>query len=88
MTLGFSDSSQYLIEDESLKAYEQGGGTKNIFWHDVDYAVVQLCVVEENVTPPKCNPLRTLRTSSSSTTSACCASRSSHTGSCRSCCLG
>ncbi len=57
-TLGFSDSSNYLVEDESLKAYEVGGGTKNIFWHNTQYALVQLCIVKENVTPPTCDPLK------------------------------
>jgi hypothetical protein len=57
-TLGFSDSSQYLTESDNLKAYEKGGGTKNIFWHNADYAIVQLCIVQQNVTPPKCDPLK------------------------------
>jgi hypothetical protein len=57
-TLGFSDSSEYLAEAPNLKSYEEGGGTKNIFWHNTKYAVVQLCVVQKNVVPPTCDPLK------------------------------
>ncbi len=57
-TLGFSDSSEYLIEADSLKAFEIGGGTRNIIFHNPNYAVVQMCIVQENVVPPKCDPLK------------------------------
>jgi hypothetical protein len=57
-TLGFGESSEYLTEGDSLKAYEKGGGTKNMFWHNTQYALVQLCVVQPNSTPPKCDPLK------------------------------
>jgi hypothetical protein len=54
----FSEAGDYLIGEEHLSAFEQGGGTKNIFWHNPRYAVVQLCEVVPNSTPPTCDPLK------------------------------
>jgi hypothetical protein len=57
-TLGFSDTTQYLVDAPQLKTYEKGGGTKNLFWHNPQYAAVRLCPVDPDVTPPKCDPLK------------------------------
>jgi hypothetical protein len=57
-TLGFSDTTQYLADAPGLKAYEKGGGTNNVFWHNAQYAIVQLCITVPNSTPPTCDPLK------------------------------
>jgi hypothetical protein len=56
--LGFSDTTDYLADAPGLKAYEKGGGTKNLFWHNTQYATVTICNAEKGVTPPKCDPLQ------------------------------
>ena len=60
----FSSSTDLLTDFEGFQAYEMGGGTKNFFWHDNKYAVVQFCtrlevVVPEGAAPPapECDPL-------------------------------
>ena len=41
----------------------QGGGTKNLFWHNPRYAAVEVCVAKKDdqgnaVVPPACDPLQ------------------------------
>jgi len=57
-TLGFSSSTQYLVDAVNLRPYEEGGGTKNIFWHEHQYAAVELCTAKVDVSPPECDPLQ------------------------------
>jgi len=52
----FASSTDYLVE--GLRAYEIGGGTKNVFWHQPKYAAVELCPTKPDVTPPVCDPLQ------------------------------
>ncbi len=54
----FTQSSDYLVGGDTLKAFEKGGGTKNVFWHNPRYAAVQLCETVENSAPPACDPLK------------------------------
>jgi hypothetical protein len=54
----FAEAGDYLIGEEHLQAFERGGGTKNLFWHNTRYAVVQLCEVVPNSIPPTCDPLK------------------------------
>jgi len=52
----FASSTDYLVE--GLRAYEIGGVTKNVFWHQPKYAAVELCPTKPDVTPPVCDPLQ------------------------------
>lgn len=60
----FAASTDYLIGEQGLKAYDVGGGTKNLFWHYPRYAALEFCttkVVEvpfgEKPPNPSCDPL-------------------------------
>jgi hypothetical protein len=60
----FSASTDLLTDFEGFQAYEMGGGTKNLFWHNDKYAVVQFCTrleveVSAGEAPPvpECDPL-------------------------------
>jgi hypothetical protein len=57
-TLGYSTTTDYIADEPFLKSYEIGGGTKNIFWHNHQYAAVEICTAQQNVTPPACDPLQ------------------------------
>jgi hypothetical protein len=57
-TLGFTSSTEYLVDAVNLRPYGQGGGTKNIFWHEQQYAAVELCTALPDAAPPKCDPLK------------------------------
>jgi hypothetical protein len=52
----FQSATDYVIE--GLRAYEVGGGTKNLFWHKPRLAAVEFCPAQANVTPPVCDPLK------------------------------
>lgn len=57
----FDASLDYLTEFKGYEAAVIGGGTKNLFWHNARYAVVQFCPTALN-TPagevPNCDPLQ------------------------------
>jgi hypothetical protein len=57
-TLGFAASTDYIVDDPQLSSYIIGGGTKNLFWHTHQYAVMELCTAQVNVAPPACDPLQ------------------------------
>jgi hypothetical protein len=58
-------SGEFLVGEQDLAAYEIGGGSKNIFWHNPRYAAVQFCTVKDTGEPevgqappvPECDPL-------------------------------
>jgi hypothetical protein len=56
-TLGYSSSTDYIADFPGFQSYAIGGGTKNIFWHNHQYAAVQLCTAKPNSVPPVCDPL-------------------------------
>jgi hypothetical protein len=41
----YQASSDYLIGEQGLTAFNVGGGTKNVFWHKPRYAAVEYCEV-------------------------------------------
>jgi hypothetical protein len=52
----------YLINFEGYRAFEQGGGTKNLFWHEPKLAAIELCPTKkdssgQNEIPLRCDPL-------------------------------
>ena len=52
----------YLINFPGYRAYQQGGGTKNFFWHEPKLSAVELCPTKKdakgaNVIPTRCDPL-------------------------------
>jgi hypothetical protein len=60
----FGLSSDFITGELGLKAYQMGGGTKNLFWHHPTYAAVEFCTTlqvdvpfGEKPPPPKCDPL-------------------------------
>jgi hypothetical protein len=57
----FDASLDYLTDFKGYQAAVVGGGTKNLFWHNPRYAVVQFCPTEPD-TPigaaPSCDPLK------------------------------
>jgi len=60
----YQTSSDYLVGEQGLTAYNIGGGTKNVFWHKPRYAAVEYCQVKQVAVPfgekpplPKCDPL-------------------------------
>jgi hypothetical protein len=57
----FSASLAYLTDFPGYKTYLLGGGTKNLFWHNHEYAAAQFCPTEANTPPgaaPVCDPLQ------------------------------
>ena len=61
-TLGFSDTTDYLVDSPGvLKSYLVGGGTKNVIFHNHQYAAVELCPVVKNSSPPACDPLQSTK---------------------------
>jgi hypothetical protein len=56
----FGAALDYLTEFEGYQAWMIGGESKNLFWHEPKYAVVEFCPKDPN-TPigeaPKCDPL-------------------------------
>jgi hypothetical protein len=52
----FDSATDYVVE--GLRAYEIGGGTKNLFWHKPRLAVVEFCPAIPNSAPPVCDPLK------------------------------
>jgi hypothetical protein len=57
-TLGFSSTTDYITDAPHLNAYEIGGGTRNIFWHNAQYAAVEICPAQVDVIPATCDPLQ------------------------------
>ncbi len=57
-TLGYSATTDYVADEPFLKSYEIGGGTKNLFWHNHQYAAVEICTAKQDVTPAVCDPLQ------------------------------
>ncbi|GIU90845.1 MAG: hypothetical protein KatS3mg010_1944 [Acidimicrobiia bacterium] len=60
----FGSSNDFLTEFDGYRTYVVGGGSKNVFWHEPEYAVVEICPrleVEvapgETPPPPQCDPL-------------------------------
>jgi hypothetical protein len=56
----FDAALDYLTDFEGFQAYIVGGGSKNVFWHEPKYAVVQFCPKDPNSplgVAPKCDPL-------------------------------
>jgi hypothetical protein len=56
----FDTSLDYLTDFEGYKTAVIGGGTKNLFWHNGKFAVVQFCPTAPNTPPgeaPTCDPL-------------------------------
>lgn len=56
-SLGFTSTTDYLVDFEGYKAFRMGGGSKNVFWHEPEFAALQLCTAQEDVTPARCDPL-------------------------------
>jgi len=56
-TLGYAASTDYLADFPGFQSWIVGGGTKNLFWHDAQYAAIEICSVKENSIPPVCDPL-------------------------------
>jgi len=57
----FEASLDYLIDFKGYQASVIGGGTKNLFWHNPRYAVVQFCPTAPNApvgVAPTCDPLK------------------------------
>jgi len=57
----FDTSLDYLTDFEGYKTAVIGGGTKNLFWHNGKFAVVQFCPTAPNTPPgevPTCDPLQ------------------------------
>jgi hypothetical protein len=62
-TLGFSDTTDFIVDFEGFESFETGGGTKNVFWHTPEFAAVQLCSTAKSpqgevLVPPRCDPLQ------------------------------
>jgi hypothetical protein len=62
-TLGFAATTDYLVDFEGYRSYEEGGGNRNVFWHTPQYAAVQLCAAAKDdtgqvITPARCDPLQ------------------------------
>jgi hypothetical protein len=57
-TLGFTGTTDYIADFQGFKSFTYGGGTRNVIWHYPQYAAVQICAAQKNVTPPTCNPLQ------------------------------
>jgi hypothetical protein len=62
-TLGFTQTTDFLTDFEGFRSFEEGGGTRNIFWHTPEYAAVQICATAKDargqvITPPRCDPLQ------------------------------
>jgi hypothetical protein len=56
----FDAALDYLTEFEGYQAWIVGGETKNLFWHEPKYAVVQFCPKDPNSPigeAPQCDPL-------------------------------
>jgi hypothetical protein len=60
----YANSSLYLVGEQGLTAFNLGGGTHNIFWHNPRYAAVEFCEVKQVTVPfgevppaPECDPL-------------------------------
>lgn len=62
----FETSSDYLVGEQGLRAFDIGGGTKNIFWHKPRYAAVEFCEIDQRAQQvpfgeappaPECDPL-------------------------------
>lgn len=47
----FNEPSEVITSDESLSAYEVGGGTKWVLWHHPRYAAVEFCVDVDDEAP-------------------------------------
>ena len=56
----FDAALDYLTDFEGYQTFIVGGGSKNLFWHDPKYAVVQFCPKDPNapVSKPSCDPLQ------------------------------
>jgi hypothetical protein len=60
----YETSSDYLVGEQGLAAYNIGGGTRRVFWHGARYAAVEFCEVKVVEVPfgdvppaPECDPL-------------------------------
>ena len=43
----FGRATDYLTDFEGFQTFTTGGGTKNLFWHNPEYAAVQFCTTLE-----------------------------------------
>jgi hypothetical protein len=43
----FNTSSDYLVGEQGLSAYNIGGGTRNLFWHKPRFAAVEFCQIDQ-----------------------------------------
>ena len=62
-TLGFTATTDFLVDFPGYASFEVGGGSKNVFWHVPEYATVQICATAKNdagepLVPPRCDPLQ------------------------------
>ena len=55
-TLGFAASTEYIADSPDLSSYIIGGGTKNLFWHAPQYAVVEICTRQSRRAPGGVRP--------------------------------
>jgi hypothetical protein len=62
----YENSQLYLVGEQNLRAFNLGGGTKNLLWHNPRYAAVEFCEVKVNPADvpfgekpptPTCDPL-------------------------------
>jgi hypothetical protein len=56
-SLGYSSTTDYIADFPGFQSFLVGGGTKNIIFHNHQYAAVQICSAKANSTPPVCDPL-------------------------------
>lgn len=54
----FGTSTDFLTGYQGNRSFEQGGTTRNVFWHTHRYAVVELCPARTGAIPPECDPLQ------------------------------
>jgi hypothetical protein len=58
----FQTALEYLTDFKGYKTFIVGGGTRNLFWHNHKYAIVQFCPKDPNQPlgeVPRCDPLGT-----------------------------
>jgi hypothetical protein len=62
----YENSSLYIVGEQNLRAYNLGGGTHNLFFHNPRYAAIEICDVKVNPADvpfgekpptPTCDPL-------------------------------
>jgi hypothetical protein len=64
----FGATTDYLVDFKGFQTFTTGGGSKNLFWHHPEYALVQFCpALEQEPLPgqppptPVCDPLQPKR---------------------------